>query len=276
MKNIAVILVTLMLVGCKTTGTLQPIVSSNQKAMVRDGMESLFSQRKHTVVMTPNSYTAESSGKASFIVIVSNGSSKDFLLSPSNISATAIIPNKDALENVKADSDDDTDVVPMKVTKKEELHVYTYEELVKEEEKRAAMQAFAIALGSVGQSMEAANAGYQSGYGTVNTYGTYGSSYGTYNYSGYDYAAANAARSAAQAQTNAEFSSAAAQTQTNLIGLKNTILKAHTLLPNESHGGIIQIQMPAFSEDLSSIPIDIIVMADDEEHNFHYSFSRDR
>ncbi len=276
MKNISTVLMVLVLVGCKTTGTLQPMATSYQKEIIRDGAQSLLSQKKHTVMVASNSEIVESSGRASFIVVVSNGSTEDFLFSPSNILATAKVPHKDTLRDMKANNNNDQNVndVLSKVTIEQELHVYTYEELVKEEERRAAMEALALALGSVGRSMQASSAGCQSGYGTVNTYGTYGSSFGTYNYSGYNHAAANAARNVAQAQTNAEFSSAAAESQANRVRLKNIILKENTLLPSGSCGGIVEIQMPSFSGDLSSIPINIEVVADSEVHNFHYRFTR--
>lgn len=226
------------------------------------------------------------------MLAVSNGTKQDVLFSTEDISAVALIPNVEKLEEESANNkEDEGSKKEPSVTDAEQalkkhkalphdavdLKIFTYEELVDEEERRAALQAFAVALGGVGRSMQASNAGYQSGYGTYNAYSpSGGSAFGSYNYSSYNYAAAQAAQSAAQAETDLEMSNAMANSEANLRHLRNTILKKHTLLPGETHGGIVQIQMPELSNNLAEVPVLLTVKVGKEEHQFYYQFTKNQ
>lgn len=298
-KNIAVLtFLALGLAGCQTTGTLSPLAYTGQKQVVRDGQQAVLSDKKNIVSIAPVNEVVDNGGRASFLVLVTNQSKKDFLISTNDIQASSLvfdnstsdvsqdksqdkieteataepsIPEFETATNAKAylASYKNSSTIDMP------LKVYSYEELKKEEDSRATAQAIAIALGGVGRSMQASNAGYQSGYGSFNTYSPYGGPvYGTYNYSGYNYAAAQAAQNAAQAQTNAEIANASAQNRANMDYLNRAIFKDHTLMPGETHGGIVQVQLPSFANSETSMPVILNVNADGEKHSFLFKLKK--
>lgn len=282
------------LAGCQTTGTLSPLAYSGQKQVVRNGQQAILSDKKNIVSVSPASEIVDDGGRASFVVLVTNKSNQDFLISTSDIQADSLVfdTKKSAITQDKSTPNADKKlIVPEYETATNAksyldlykigavvdlpLKVYSYEELKEEEENRATAQAIAVALGGIGRSMQASNAGYQSGHGSFNTYSPYGgSTYGTYNYSGYNYAAAQAAQNAAQAQTNAEMESASAQSRENMNYLNQAIFKDHTLMPGETHGGIVQVQLPSFANAETSVPVILNVNANGENHKFLFKLNK--
>ncbi len=294
-RNIAVLIFfSLGLAGCQTTGTLSPLTYAGQKQVVRDGQQAVLSDKKNIVSVSPVNEVVDDGGRASFLVLVTNQSKKDFLISTNDVQASSLVFDNSASEISQDKSQGKTDE-KLSVPEFEAatnakaylasykngptidmpLKVYSYQELKKEEDSRATAQAIAIALGGVGRSMQASNAGYQSGYGSFNTYSPYGGPvYGTYNYSGYNYAAAQAARNAAQAQTDAEIANASAQNRANMERLALTIFKDHTLMPGETHGGVVQVQLPPFANSETSMPVILNVNANGEKHNFLFKLKK--
>lgn len=294
-RDIAVIIFfSFGLMGCQTTGTLYSLTYTGQKQVVRNGQQAILSDKKNIVSVSPVSDVVDDGGRASFLVLVTNQSKTDFLISANDIQASSLNLDSSSFEVTKDKSQgkaDEKPYVPEFETATNAksylasyssggavdmpLKVYSYEELKKEEELRATVQAISIALGGVGQSMQASNAGYQSGYGSFNTYSSYsGPVYGTYNYSGYNYAAAQAARNAAQAQTDAQIANASAQHSENMERLALAIFKDHTLMPGETHGGVVQVQLPSFANSATSIPVILNVHANKERHDFLFKIKK--
>ncbi len=259
---------------------------------MRDGQQALLSAKTNVVIVAPANKEVADGARGSFLVAVSNNTKRPVVVSPGKIKATTFVSTRKASgeASVASDSKDElhkptfematdaaTYVSSYQVVFPEHhgLKVYTYDELAEEEKERAAMQAVAIALGGVGDAMAATNAGYQSGHGTYNTYGSpSGSTFGTYNYSSYNYGAAQAARNAAQARNSARSEQAMAMHSTNMDKLKGTILKEHTLLPGETYGGIVEIDLPSFATAAFSVPVVIDVEAGNETHTFVYRLTK--
>lgn len=289
-----VVFLALGLAGCQTTGILSPLTYAGQKQLVRDGQQAVLSHKKNIVSIAPVNEIVDNDGRASFLVLVTNQSKKDFLISINDIQASSLVFDN-RLPEVSQDKSQDKVEEKLSIPEFETatnakaylasyknsstvdmpLKVYSYEELKKEEDSLATAQAIAIALGGVSRSMQASNAGYQSGYGSFNTYSSYsGPVYGTYNYSGYNYAAAQAAQNAAQAQTNAEIANASAQSRANMDYLNRSIFKDHTLMPGETHGGIVQVQLPSFANSEMSMPVILNVSTNGEKHSFLFKLKK--
>lgn len=284
------------LVGCQTTGTLSPLTYPGQKQIVRDGQQAVLSEKNNIVSVSPVNDVVDGGGKASFSILIKNRSNKDFLISANHIQARSMVFDNTVLDVAKHNPQD-KDEKPSAPEKFETtknakqyldsysrstavdipLKIYSYEEIEKEEEIRATVQAVAIALGGVGQSMQSSNAGYQSGYGSFNSYNPYGGpAYGTYNYSGYNYAAVDVARNVAQAQTDAQIANVSAQNRESMERLALTIFKDHTLLPGETHGGIIHIQLPPFAKAETSMPVILNVTVNKERHDFLFKIMKNK
>lgn len=292
MQRTVLVLLALGLSACQTTGTITPLKYKEQKEVVRDGTPAILSDKKNIVSVSPMNDEVEDAGRASFLVLIANKTKKDFLISTRDISAKSLDRGNVAIDPGASEKGPLTDQLNLAFESAEDaktylaaysegsvttkpLKVYSYEELKAEEESRATAEAIAIALGGFGRSMQAANAGYQNGYGSFNSYNAYGGpSYGTYSYSSYNPALAQAAQNAAQAQTELELSNASAQSRANMEYLNGAILKDHTLLPGETHGGIVEVQLPSFAGAKTSIPLLMTVEANGEEHNFLFKINR--
>jgi hypothetical protein len=153
------------------------------------------------------------------------------------------------------------------------LKVFSYDELVAEEKKRQTWAAVAAALQGVSDSMNAANAGYSHTYGTYSgsAYSNTGKSaygYGSYSSTTYNYAAAQAARNAAEAKSEARFARLDAEGRENLRNLSSTILKKETIFPSAWHGGIVKVTLPKVAEQPQEI--DLVVDVAGEKHKFRF------
>jgi hypothetical protein len=152
-----------------------------------------------------------------------------------------------------------------------DLKVWSYDELVKEEKNRQTWAAVAAALGGVGRSMDAANAGYSRTTGTFNAYNSYGdSAYGTYQSTTYNSYQNYTARQLANAQTSAEFAAIRAEGEANLAALQGNIIKNHTLMPGEWYGGTIVLDVPKKSKaGITNYLVSVTV--ESETHQFQIS-----
>lgn len=292
MKQIILIAtLALLLSACETTGHLTPLAGGGQKEMIRDGNQAVVSTKKNTVAVSAFPSEVTDGERGSILIVVSNHSKSSFLVSPANVQATTFVSSEKRLATSDKPSTTSETSTPVFETATDassylssykrvfpvgkELKVYSYAELVEEEKERAAMQAVAIALGGMGDAMAASNAGYQTGHGTINTFGTqYGSSFGTYQYTSYNYAAAQAARNAAQAKTSAKAAEATAVHDARMSELRGTILKEHTLLPGESYGGVVKLDLPPFANSPFSVPLVIEVDAGNEKHSFVFKLRK--
>lgn len=152
------------------------------------------------------------------------------------------------------------------------VEIVPYEQLLKEEKNRQMWAAIATGLAAAGNSMNASQAGYQSGFGTYNsrTYGTYGSysTSGTMTYSGYDAGAAQAAQSVANLENQRNFDRLAQNNAAGMAALDANI-RTTSVDPGQSVGGQIIFELPKEVRK-SKEPIDVEFTVDvgGEVHKF--------
>ncbi|MCC7251618.1 hypothetical protein [Hyphomicrobium sp.] len=187
-----------------------------QESIIRDGVPALVSRKKHVVMLKPNSRVIDGSARPAFTIVVNNMSGAPHDLLESSISARQNVEGKHVA-----------------------VRVHRYDELVQEEKDKQAVQAFAAVLSGTARAMSAANAGYVTSTGGVNTYGYGGRAYGTYTATTYDPLRAQIAQQAANAETANDFDRLRIEGERNLSGLQQTILKDNTVLPGEWYGGTV-------------------------------------
>ena len=232
--------------GCVTYTTVVP--ASDLEISYEQGTPIVTSSHNSsTVFMAPSRSFYEKGDRISFHVGVRNDSSE---------------PIEIGMDDVWAKTTDD-----------QGLAVHTYESRTKEI-KRAEMWA------AIGAGMQAASEGYAAGQagnststttGTVNSYGTYGSSYGTYSGTTTTYDPGKAA--AAQAQANAN----SRQRMNDIINITNSasaeaelLLRRTTLDPDQTHTATILIDAP---KDIPSNFIITINVAG-EMHVFEFGYEQ--
>lgn len=234
--------------GCATVGLITAEPGKNQKAIFKDGMKSVISLKKNVVIVTPLDEKFSSEQRGDFLISVKNGSKQDFIFSTDNIFA----------KSAEAGSNDEI-----------KLRIFSYEDLVKEEEDRKTWASVSAALQGVSDSIRTQNAGRSNTYGTY-TYGTNG--YGSYSSTTYNYAEAEAARRQNEADSNERFARIEAEDQQNIRDLTLTILKKETIFPKAWYRGIVKIELPRLTENTGKLTITII--ADNEKHVFNFTYSK--
>lgn len=124
--------------GCASNDRIALVANESQQGLTRDGVPALISSKRQVVMLRPASSVVQSRGRPAFVVAVYNPGKRPLELRASGISAQL----NDASNGLVA------------------LHVYSYEELVGEVERKQRWAAFGAALQGVGAAMNAANAGY--------------------------------------------------------------------------------------------------------------------
>jgi hypothetical protein len=248
---VSLVLLTLV-VGCARYGQISGLAQHGQQNFYRDGRQTLVSEKKHAVAISPVSEKISSGARADFFVFVRNGGANEILFSTDNI-VVSMLDTADALKTSR-------------------LKIYSYEELLAEEKRRQAWAAAAVIMQNTADSASAANAGYSNTYGTYSgsTYSNYGTStqtFGTYAGTTYNYAAAQAAQNAAQARANANIGQLNEQARTNLNALAS-MLKKETIFPGELRGGIVRVQMPNVTDSPTDFSVNISI--DGEMHAFRF------
>ncbi len=213
------------LTGCAAPQKVVLTAAPDQQAIVRNGVPVLASNKKHLVMLRPNSRLMGGNARPAFTLIVRNQGRAPETLQEASIRAWQVIGGKHVV-----------------------VRVYRYDDLMEEEQTRQKIAAFGVALSGFGRAMSAASAGNVTTTGTVTAQGPYGTTYGTYSGSTYDPARAQAAQSIASAETRADFERLQAQGEANLQALDTTILKDNTVMPGEWYGGTIILAAPAKSE----------------------------
>lgn len=243
-KLIVLCLTLISLGACAIGGEIQAVPSENQRVFYKDGRELLLSRKKNSIAGVLAGDTHIIFGKrADFFVTAKNDSNKDVVFSTENISAFS-------------------SGVPLKV--------YSYEDLRSEEETRQALALFSSSMKGVSDSIEASRAGYSDTYGTysgtVYANGVPSQSFGSYSGTTYNPAAAQAAKNAAQADSEVRFATIEHEGQARSSFLDQTALKKETLFPQKWGGGFVKIDMPKATEDRQDITLVIDVAGD--EHRF--------
>lgn len=235
--------------GCSASHKLELLASEGQQSVVRHGTASLVSAKRHVVMLQALEPNVKSGERPSFVVALHNMGSGPVTFRASEIRARAITARGST-----------------------SLDVYSYDELLAEEKRRQALQAFGVALGGIGRSMQATNAGTSTTYGTFNAYGPYGQAHGSYRSTTYDSYRSFTAQQLAQAQTSAEFASIRAEGEQNLRRLRSSIIKDHTLYPGEWYGGLVVLEAPTVAREGAARYV-IEVQVDGDLHEFSVSQS---
>lgn len=158
----------------------------------------------------------------------------------------------------------------------------TYQDLLKQERRRAAWQALAVGLAAAGRNMQASQAGNSYGTATYsgNSYGTFGStpytanSFGTATYSGYNAGAAFAAQAIANEQNKRDMQAMQLSQAAKREDLAQ-VMKTTTVDPGQAFGGIVQYMIPsAVRSSKTPIPITIEVRTGDEVHTFQATLAK--
>mgnify|MGYP001237929570 CR=1 FL=1 len=245
MKKIALLIAfTAGLQACALTLSMNPVPLEGQKEIYNSGVATVISKKKNTIVaLRPASSSYDSTQRPEIIVSVFNRSDKEFNISPQNIKV----------------------LVDGKPTK-----VRTYEDLVAEVKRKQTIQTVAAILSGVADGINAENAGYTYHNGSTTVYGNRG--YRTYSGSTYNSTAAQQARAAANARSQANLTSIQQNTEHSLSNLSNTILRKTTVMPNGWKGGYIVFENVEKSHEPHEITF--LVEASGEVHEFTFNHNR--
>lgn len=246
-RSILVLVALCLLAACVPAYKIDVSASADQGLRFIDGRKIVVSEMpESTVVLVPPLGPVEKRGE--FGVIAFNYGSSELNFGTENISASA------------------GDGTP--------VHVFSYIELLEEEKSRQKWAAVAAGLAAVGNSMQAANAGHSTSYGSYSgsTYGSYGSTpysantFGSGYVTTYDPAKAQAAQAIANQENQAMFQNMQQANAQNEARLQS-ILKTTTILPGSSHSGQTQFEVPTARATLAE-PIEIHVVMGRDHHIF--------
>jgi hypothetical protein len=163
-------------------------------------------------------------------------------------------------------------VVETTKPRKAKLRIYTHQELAAEVESQRNAQLFVSALAGAAGAVSASQAGYGHTTGSFTRTSPYGTSYGTYSATTYNPAVAQAAANANADRTVANMAAIEGQAQDMLHQLQASIIKDHTLMPGEWHGGVLVVDAPDKGE--AGAEYNITLQFDGEVHSFQVSQKR--
>lgn len=228
-----------------------------QTARWEDGRHAIASVADHSSVLFIGPAPALSK-RGAFKLIVTNTGQEPVDVGPKVVSAKLA----------------DGTVVPIK----------TFEEIAHEEKKREAWAAFGAALGAAGRSMQAANAGTVTGYGTYqgNTFGTVGATsysattFGSGSFTVYDPARAALAQSVADEENRQAAADMAMQRAARQSALLQN-LRMTTVDPGAGVGGMVQFDLPDEVRH-SKVPVQVTftVLIGQDQHQISGTFVPDR
>lgn len=118
--------------GCATYGRISGTPLADQKAVFKDGRQTLISVKQNTVAIAPEAEIVRSGQRGNFVIAVKNGTNHDIVFST---------------DDVTAHSKTNVQVTVLKV--------YSYDELATEEKERQRREAVATALQQIGDSLNA-------------------------------------------------------------------------------------------------------------------------
>ena len=277
-------LLLLDLAGCagkKYYMRMTPVQSEGQEFIYNEGKETVVSRKTHFVSLAPYKLLNNPSSNTSYILFVQNLGEI-----PINVSSELVkvfLKEKQKVERKQESSVKSTD---LSFLKPREIKVRSYSELmlaIEEEEasrKRAARIAAAFGAFNASASAYSTSTTYSSGstYGTYNGYSTspysrnvYGNYSGSYSGSSttttYDPAKAQllASQNSQNFRNNLDAIASNARSQRQLI--ESLVMKSQTLLPGQSHGGLIVTDTTELSE-LNEGYFEIEVSLEGEKHIF--------
>lgn len=227
--------------------SLTPI--ANQQAITRDGVPALVSTKRNVVFLRPVAPQQGSNERPRFVVALLNRGKAPATFHVADINVQSTQPRK------------------------AKVKVYTHAELTQEVEEQRNAALFVSALSGVAGAISASQAGYTHTTGSITASSPYGTAYGTYSGTTYNPALAQAAANANAQNTAANMSMIEGQAQRMLSQLQATIIKDHTLMPGEWHGGVIVLGVP--EKQTSGVADYVITLTfDGEEHSFNVNQHR--
>jgi hypothetical protein len=191
----------------------------DQQAITRDGQPAVISQKQSTLVMIRPAFRKFAGGERPvFVVAVHNLSKAPIEFHARDIAVMQVVGGH---------------VAPMKV--------FSYEELVEEEEGRQVMTALLVGAAAGANTLLASQAGTRTKTTTVHGPG------GSYSYrtTSYSPSAAVAAQNRAYRQNQRMVDAAIKDGNASLIALEQEVIKDNTLMPGEWYGGTLHVQAPA-------------------------------
>lgn len=230
--------------ACASSMSLEPWPPFSQEIVFQRGSATVVSSGATTVHVGPAASILDSSSRMRFHVAIHNTTEATLDFSTANIRA------------VQADGS-----TPLQVISAEQLQA--------EIDDGIRSQKIAAALGMMGNALNAANAGYQSTYGTVSAYGPGGYTQGTYTATSYNAGAAVAAQAQANAM-NQNLIQNVRNAEADAAQFMSTVLQRHTLAPGTWYGGIVEI-VPPTDKKLGQ-DFQIVITAAGEEHQARFRY----
>lgn len=241
MRKIFVALTVLALSGCTTTVRLQPVAGVDQQEIFIDGVPVLVSTKASTVKVRRSDAPYDSRARLAFSISVTNTTTTAFIVGSESV--TVQMAGK-----------------PVKV--------FGYDELVKETNDNAKNEALSKAItGTFSANAAASQAGTTHHNAAV--YGKNGESANVYGTS-YNAGAAQQARNAEDAKTQAEIAAIQRNAEKSLIYYSTRILKKNTLTPGATATGDVLTAPMQLSEKATEGDVDLTVSTGNETHQFKF------
>lgn len=218
MRFLAALLFSALLAGCASTVFLMPVAGNDQRLTYSNGDPVLASIKTHVVILRIPGTVIQSGKDVDFAISINNPTSSDVLFSTENVTAS---------------------------WKGTPLKVYSFEEMMADEQRQQSIQRTGLALQAFGAALSGGTSTTreQGSYtttltgpgGTARGYGTYSGDSTTYD---------PAAGAVANAAVNQQIRSFQSDAQRRIAYLDHAMLRKHTVAPNSSHGGLVRVQMP--------------------------------
>lgn len=222
----------LILAGCATAVSITPLAGDGQHLTYRRGEPMVASTKTHTVALQVHSTVIQDGKVAEFGIGVHNRANNALVFSTDNVSAS---------------------------WKGQRLKVYSFEELIAEEQRRQSAE-------RVGLALQAFGAALQGGQQTRPVQGTIVGPSGVTTYSGTATYSDPGAAALAQQAVNEKIQAFNADSKAAVAHLERSILRKHTVAPDTAYAGIVRIEMPSVRDGPERIAV--IVTIPPDTHSF--------
>lgn len=225
--------------GCASTVQISSVPDKNTTPIYRSGIPSLMSQKKHTVMISPEATTRRNASRPAFILSITNQSASSI-----EVDTTSVAASREG----------------------KSMKVFSFTEIQAEIRRQQAVSAFLVGLSGAMQASAAQQQASYSQYGGTYRSGSYG---GTYSGWSYNPAAGQAAANAVNAQTQQNLAAIRQQGEGALAAAANTLLQRTTVLPGTSYGGKVLLANTTVEKGK---PVELVIDIDlvDEVHTFRF------
>lgn len=230
--------------GCSTVNVkrITPMESTGQKVVYEKGEAVVMSTKNNSVAVRLLNSEFSSAQPPSFYLVVANLTTNSFNISTENISV---------------------------LVKGMPVHVYTYEELMRQIEQKAANERFRTRFQAAMQGIGASNP-YTETSGKFTVQGQGATYRGTYSAETYNPSAGVAAQAQIMANRDLSLSMIAANTDVRIAGLSDMLRKT-TVGPKEYTSGVVKLAsqgIPSESE------LTFMIEVGNEVHEFKFAISK--